>query len=188
MLKYFLKIVAVPIFFMLLTFNMSAQSKKIDSLLAAYSKSDNDIARADLLNTLSDQYKTSDPKLMQDYASKALQLAQKIKYETAQGNALLNLGNANIIHGEYSKALQYFTQAQQLFEKENQTDTVVKIGLARVYGSMGVVFSEQSNYAKALQFYLKAVSITETLGDRAKSARLYNNIGVVYQALNDDFR
>ena len=168
--------------------NLSAQSKKIDSLSQALSKSQNDIATVDILNAISDECKSYDPKLMQEFAEKALTLSRRIKHEIGEGNALLNLGNANVIRGNYAKSLQLFSDAKQIFEKENYADEKVKSGLARAYGSIGVVFSEQSNYAKALQFYLKAVSITENLKDKQRSARLYNNIGVVYQALNDDFR
>ncbi|HEX8563170.1 MAG TPA: tetratricopeptide repeat protein [Flavobacterium sp.] len=165
-----------------------AQTAPVDSLLSALPKAKSDIVRTDILNALADHYKASNPELMLEYAEKALVLAQRIKYRVAEGHALLNLGNANIINGNYPKALESFTRAQQLFEKENRGDLTVKQALARVYGSIGIVFSEQSNYAKALQYQLKAVGITEDLADKAKSARIYNNIGVIYQALNDDFR
>jgi tetratricopeptide (TPR) repeat protein len=165
-----------------------AQQQTVDSLLTALPKTKDDISRVELLNSIAEQYQATDPKAMQSYAEKALALALKIKHRVAEGNALLTLGNTNIINGNYPKALNYFTQAQQAFEKENRTNPAVQKALARVYGSIGIVFSEQSNYAKALQYYLRAVSITEDLKDRQKTSRLYNNIGVVYQALGDEFR
>ncbi|HEU0137215.1 MAG TPA: tetratricopeptide repeat protein, partial [Flavobacterium sp.] len=161
-----------------------AQKATVDSLLTALPKTQNDIARAELLNAIAEQYQATDPVLMQSYAAKALVLSSKIKHRVAEGNALQNLGNANIIAGNYAKALEFFSRAQQLFERENRTSPVIQKALARVYGSIGIVFSEQSNYAKALQYYLKAVSITEKLQDQQKTSKLFNNIGVVYQALN----
>jgi tetratricopeptide (TPR) repeat protein len=170
-----------------------AQNKTADSLVLVLQKTKNDIDRVQLLNAIADEYKAVDPKLMQQYANEALQLAIKIKDNVAKGNAMLSLGNSNIILGDYSKALQYFAAAQNVFEKalenngaENRKE--INNGLARAYGSLGVVFSEQSNYAKALQYHLKAVKIYEADNNLEKCARVYNNIGVVYKSEGEDFK
>ncbi|RZJ64181.1 MAG: tetratricopeptide repeat protein [Flavobacterium sp.] len=166
-----------------------SQENAPDSLITVLSKSRNDIERADLLNAISDGYKSSDPAKMRDFATKSLDLSRKIKYRSAEGYALLNLGNSNIISGNYAKALEYFSLAQAVFENEIATDKdqKIKAGLAKAYGSIGIVFSEQSNYARALQYHLKAVPLYESLDERARLARVYNNIGIVYKALKNDF-
>ncbi len=156
-------------------------------------KTKNDIDKVQLLNTIADEYKAGNPKLMQQYAKEALQLATKINYSVAKGNALLNLGNSNILLGNYPQALQFFSEAQIVFEKAidnaaNENSKEINNGLARAYGSLGVVFSEQNNYAKALQYHLKAVKIYEADKDLAKCARVYNNIGVVYKSQGEDFK
>lgn len=179
------------VFLLLLSAMVSAQERSVDSLMTALSKSKNDIEKVDLINAVSDAYKTSDAAKMREFASKALDLSRKIKYKAAEGNALLNLGNSNVISGDYAKALEYFASAQAIFENElasTPKDTKIKGGLAKAYGSIGIVFSEQSNYARALQYYLKAVPIYEALDQPVKLARVYNNIGIVYQALRNDFR
>jgi tetratricopeptide (TPR) repeat protein len=170
-------------------FSVAAQNTKADSLITVLGKTKNDIDKAQLLNAIADAYKTSDPKAMKGYAQKAFDLAQKTDYQLAKGNALLNLGNATIILGDYPKALRYFTDAQHVFENAAvATDKEQQKGLAKALGSIGIVFSEQSNYAKALQYYLKSVSIYEKLKDREKCAKLYNNIGIVYKSLASDFK
>jgi len=78
--------------------------------------------------------------------------------------------------------------AQTLFENETASDLDVKKGLAKSYGSIGVVFSEQSNYANALHFYLKAARIYEAIKDLPKCAKVYNNIGIVYKSELADFK
>ncbi|MDP2161712.1 MAG: tetratricopeptide repeat protein [Flavobacterium sp.] len=172
--------------------NISSQNAVADSLLIALENSKNEIEKTQILNTISDYYKSSDPKRMKEYAQKALQLSQKIRFKSEEGTAFLNLGISNIITGDYSKALDYFSKAKLIFENElsigSKEDFKNRSGLARTYGSMGVVFSEQSNYAKALQFHLKAVAIYEELQDEEKLARVFNNIGVVYRAQNEDFK
>lgn len=170
-------------------FSVAAQNSKADSLITVLSKTKNDIDKAQLLNAIADAYKNSDPKAMKGYAQKAFDLAQKTDYQLAKGNALLNLGNAHIILGDYPKALRYFTDAQHVFENAAAaTDKEQQKGLAKALGSIGIVFSEQSNYAKALQYYLKSVKIYEQLRDEEKCAKLYNNIGIVYKSLASDFK
>ena len=176
----------------LLSLFCNSQNRKADSLVLILPKAKNDIDKVQLLNAIADEYKNSDPKLMLVYGNQALQLATKIKFKTAQGNALLNLGNANVVLGNYLEALRYFSKAQSIFEsalEDTNSDTKnIKNGLARAYGSLGVVFSEQSYYAKALQFDLKALKIYEEIHDLNKCARIYNNIGVVYKSQEEDFK
>ena len=169
-----------------------SQNKKIDSLTLVLNQVKNDIDKAQTLNAIADEYKTSNPKLMVEFASKALQLSKKIKFKLAEGNAYLNLGNSNIISGNYPIALQNFTLAQELFENEinanSKNNLDIKKGLAKAYGSIGIVFSEQSNYAKALKYYLKSVKIYEEINDFEKCAKLFNNIGIVYKSQSSHFK
>jgi tetratricopeptide (TPR) repeat protein len=169
-----------------------AQNKAIDSLLVVLQQGKNDIEKAQTLNAIADAYKTSDPKLMLQYANNALQLSQKIQYKIEEANAQLNLGNANIILGNYSQALNYFALAQSVFENETDSNPknnlLIKKGLAKAYGSIGIVFAEQSNYAKALLFHLKSVAIYEEIKEFKKCAQVYNNIGVAYQSQGEIFK
>jgi tetratricopeptide (TPR) repeat protein len=170
-----------------------SQNPTADSLLHVYQSAKNDIDKARLLNDIASAYRSDNPKLMLDYAEKALVLSKKIKYRLAEGNAYLNKGNANIIIGKYPSALQYFSNAQQVFEEElaNKTEEdgeEISNGLARAYGSIGIVFSEQSNYSKALQYHLKALKIYEAGRDNEKLARVYNNIGIVYKSQGEEFK
>lgn len=184
-----------PILLFLVIVNFTfgyAQNRAIDSLLVALQHAKNDIDRAQTLNAIADAYKTSDPKLMQQYATKALQLSQKIQYKTEEGTAQLNLGNSAIILGNYAQALRCFARAQSIFEDELESSAenklVIKKGLAKAYGSIGIVFAEQSNYAKALLYHLKSVTIYEEIKELKKCAQVYNNIGVAYQSQGEVFK
>lgn len=173
---------------LLFCYSLFAQQKTIDSLQNALKLAKNDIDKVKTLNNIADFYKNQNPKLLADYANQALALAKKIDYKTEEANADLLLGNAGILGGNYKTALNYFATAQAILENENQTNVDVKKYLAKTYGSIGIVFSEQSNYNKALRYYLKSVGIYEKLKDDEKCAKLYNNIGVVYQAQKNYFR
>lgn len=178
--------------FLLVSIAVFSQNKTADSLVKALNETTNDIDKTVLFNAIATEYMATDPKLMQDYATKALNLSKKIKHRVEEGNAYLNLGNSNIILGNYPKALDCFSKAQDVFEAqingEIKNKEAVRNGLARAYGSIGIVFSEQSNYSKALQFHLKAVKIYEENKDEVRVARIYNNIGIVYQAQKEEFK
>lgn len=171
---------------------MLAQTERMDSLTSVLKRVKNDIDKVEILNAIADEYKTSDPKMMLQFAQQALQLSKKINYKVAEGNAYLNIGNANIILGSYTIALQNFNSAALLFENQTNANPKhaieIKKGLAKAYGSMGIIFSEQSNYTKALHFYLKSVKIYESLNDQAKCASIYNNIGIVFKSQSSDFK
>lgn len=179
--------------FLLFGMSVFCQNRTADSLVFALNKTNNDIDRVQLLNSIADAYKGSDPKRVLEYAGRALKLSQKIKHRIAEGNAFLNIGNGNIIIGNYTEALRNFSNAQAIFEKLSETNSGlskedIANGLARSYGSIAIVFSEQSNYARALQYHLKAVKIYEKEGNLKKIAQIYNNIGIVYQSQGDDFK
>lgn len=185
------KIKFLSILFLLSFCGVFAQSKEIDSLKQILNTSKNDIEKSQLLNQISDLYKTQSPSLMFDFANQALELSQKIKNRNEEANAYLNLGNSQIISGNYSKSLEYFTKAKNIFEElESETGNKQKNqnGLARAYGSIGIVFSEQSNYSKALEYHLKALKIYEQSDDKLRLSRVYNNIGIVYKARKEHFK
>jgi len=175
------------------TLFVNAQNKVIDSLVLQVKNTKSDIVRAKTLNNLANEYVSTNPKLMLQYATKALQVSKLIGFKIEEGNAYHHLGNANIILGNYSKALDYFSKSQTIFENEisagsEENSKEIKNGLARAYGSIGYVFMEQSNYDKALQFNFKSLKIFEETKNFKKLARVYNNIGVIYKSQNDLFK
>jgi tetratricopeptide (TPR) repeat protein len=177
--------------FTIFSLALYSQDKVLDSLQIELSATTNDIDRTNIFNAIATQYKYSDPKKMAEYGEKALTLALKIDYKIAQGHAYLNIGTSNIILGEYQEALDHFNASRTIFENPFDAGIdklIINEGIAQTYGSMGIVFSEQSNYSKALQFYLKSVQLYESLGNSLKCSRLYNNIGVVYKSQSSDFK
>src|SRR5690606_33435240 len=168
--------------------NLFAQDKIIDSLENKLAKTTTNSEKAKLYNEISNQYKYSDPNKMLEFGNKALKVSEENQLKTQIGNAYLNIGTAHIIFGDYQKAMDNFVWAKSIFEelpKTPQTKIEILQGVARTYGSMGIVFSEQSNYSKALQYYLEAAKGYENLKEQAQASKIYNNIGVVYRAQNE---
>lgn len=185
------KINILSILFLISFVGVFAQHREIDSLKQILDTSKNDIEKTQILNQISDLYKTQNPDLMFDFANRALELSQKIKNKNEEANAYLNLGNSQIISGNYPKSLEYFSNAKNIFEEletEPENKQKVQDGLARAYGSIGIVFSEQSNYSKALEYHLKALNLYEKSDDKIRLSRVYNNIGIVYKSRKEEFK
>ena len=49
------------------------------------------------------------------------------------------------------------------------------------YNTIGLIYQDQGNYEKALEYYLKSLKIAKELGDKRGIGDSYNNIGLVYQ-------
>ena len=181
--------ISIVLFFFI---NAFSQEKAVDSLQNVLKNSKDDIQTAKVLNQLASAYQDFNPKMLKEYAQKALVVSRKINFALEEGTALLNIGNAGIISGNYPEALQNFQNAQIVFENQLQeqsdNELELKNGLARAYGSMGIVFSEQNSYAKALQNHLKAVKLYEETSQEIKVAQVCNNIGVVYLSQNQEFK
>lgn len=171
----------------LATASLQAQTAVLDSLKLKLSSAKNDSERVRLLNAISSEYVENDPAQMMDFAQKALRLAQDKNIRQAEAESWVNIGNANIMMSKYGDAFKSFASAQAIFEQLVQTNATpeLKNGLARTYGSIGVVCSEQNNYAKALEYYFKALKIYRETKQESIVARAYNNIGIVYKALKE---
>jgi tetratricopeptide (TPR) repeat protein len=172
--------------FLLLFTIVYPQDKVIDSLTIRLENTKNKTDKAALLNAISDQYKYSgNTEKMIEFATKALRLSENNLSKIQEGNAYLNLVNANIISSNYREALKYCLAGQVIFENEIGTTISekkdIKKGLAKAYGSAGIVFSETNNFSKAIEFCLKSVKLYEELKDEQKCATLYNNLGVNYK-------
>lgn len=170
-----------------------SQTPAADSLNGVLLQTRSEPERVQTLNALAAEYRTSNPQRVLEFGQQALQGATRLKDKNETGKAWLNIGNAQVLLGNYPEALRAFSSAQVVFEQALETASptqkeALTDGLARALGSIGIVFSEQSSYAKALQHHLKAVHLYEQSGQKDKAARIYNNIGIVYQAQGDDFR
>ncbi|WP_408086061.1 tetratricopeptide repeat-containing sensor histidine kinase [Flavobacterium rhizosphaerae] len=144
------------------------------------------LEKANMLNELAAAYENAPP-LMEQYAKKAIKLAKQEKLLESEAQGWQNLGNANIIQSKYTSALRCFTNAQTIYEQLVTTATknnqvYYKEGLANIYGSIGIVCSEQNNYGKALEYYFKALKLFQETGQEAVMAIVYNNIGNIYDA------
>ncbi len=155
---------------------------RLDTLKSKLANENSLNNRVVLLNKIAEEYQDSDPKLMLYYSKKALVNARNTDNILQIGYAFLNVGNANIILGDYNNALEHFHSAKNLLETNHIFKRTVdyKNALAKAYGSIGVVFSEKSNYSKALEYYRKSIQVYRETNKLENVGILLNNIGIVY--------
>lgn len=172
-------IILLFLYFVSLSVNTPTRLDSLKSKLANENSLNN---RVVLLNKIAEEYQDSDPKLMLYYAKKALVNARNTDNILQIGYAYLNVGNANIILGDYNNALEHFHSAKNLLETNLTFKRTVdyKNALAKAYGSIGVVFSEKSNYSKALEYYRKSIHVYRETNKLENVGVLLNNIGIVY--------
>lgn len=178
-----LKIFSV-IAFILIAGPLFSQTKKLDSLFSQLGKAPNDVKRVELLNDIANQYLENNTDKMMEYADKALKLAQQKNIRMGEAESWFNLGNANIMKSDYGQALKSFFNAQNILEELLKTDITnknyAKHVLGKIYASIGIVSSEQNDYAKSLEYYFKALKVYKETNQDAMP--IYNNIGVVYKS------
>lgn len=163
----------------------SAQKSAPDSLLAVL-KGTKDIDKVTMLqNQISEAYQSSDPNEMQKYAKYALSNSAKSSNRIQQAKAFQNIGISFLILGDYDKAIKNFDLSEKLLIGQNNSKEAKEI-LAKTLGSKGLAFSEQNNYAKALEFDLRAMKIYEGLKNEVQLSKIYNNIGVIYKSIGDE--
>ena len=61
-----------------------------------------------------------------------------------------------------------------------------KNGIARNLGNIGIIYTEQKNYSKALEYYLQALKLSEELGLKIEIATNLGNIGSTYLEMAKD--
>jgi len=161
-----------------------SQTTTLDSLLNKLKTEKVPAKKARLLNLISSEYTSEDPAKVVSFASRAMAVAKAAKLKAEEADAWFNLGNANILHGEYTEAIKAFSNSQSIYEVLAKTSKTqdVKDGLARAYGSIGVVCNKQNNFPKALEYFFKALKLYRETRQDDIAARIYNGIGVVYES------
>lgn len=74
-------------------------------------------------------------------------------------------------------------RADHLLELSQMQDS--NLGLGRGHNVIGNVYHDMSNFAKALEHYVKGLSYSRAAEDTKIEAALLNNIGEIYKALED---
>ncbi|MBS4013744.1 MAG: tetratricopeptide repeat protein [Bacteroidetes bacterium] len=84
-------------------------------------------------------------------------------------------GVINYIRGEFAVALEYTSEAIDIF-------TILKdtLGLSNSYNDLGVFYDKQDEREKALEYYMKAIEMRKLSNQGHTIAQLLNNVAIIY--------
>jgi two-component system, NtrC family, sensor kinase len=107
------------------------------------------------------------------YSDEAIEAAKK--YQISPAKALILKGSGFQLSGELSLAVECFTSAAQLYNKDENF-----IGLATAYTYISDAYISQQNHGNAKSYLKKAIAIFERENDSVRLASALHNLGFEY--------
>ena len=174
-----MKNLLILLFFFLtvLTFSQKKDANLL-KLENSLKKASTNIQRTSALLSLGSYYLEIDLIQSEKYLEKVKELVKPIDL---LNSALLNekLADLNRKKGNYSNALQYGMEAENLFTAIKDT-----IGIVKSLISLGITNRFRNNNRKSINYYKRAVKLSNK-NDRAfLLGRSYNMLGIAYRRLN----
>ncbi|MBL0343070.1 MAG: tetratricopeptide repeat protein [Bacteroidetes bacterium] len=102
--------------------------------------------------------------------------------DSAQTQILLELSMSRL-EDDLAKAEAYAKQALEASTKGNFLE-----GIASSYRYLGLSQFYQAHYGDAVDSWLKSLAMYDSIGDRTNVARMYSNLGAVYESQSDDVK
>ena len=159
---------------------LSGFTQDLDSLENAYSQyGKRDTAYVQLLNDLSYEYLTSDPKKSSRLILEASRVADSIQDSRGKVWALINRGNYFWYAGMYDAALNWFYRAERVCPDKNG------LQMLAIFNNIGEVFKRKDQNDSALNYLTKAIAITENDQFAQHRTLLLYNIGELHFKRNE---
>ncbi len=111
---------------------------------------------------------------------KALQLAEKINFNSGLFESLSGLGNLFWRKGNFEKAKEFHEKS---FEKANETKD--KKDVVHYYNNMANIYAETGEYVKAMELYTKAAEVHKAKGNIRDYGIILGNIALIQRRLED---
>ncbi|MCL4252852.1 MAG: serine/threonine-protein kinase [Anaerolineae bacterium] len=105
-------------------------------------------------------------------------LAGKIKNPTLAQNNIGTLGSAYYYMGNIQKASEYFRQALQLAQAQDD-----KQGAIRWLGNLGAAHNSLGELSVAVTYYQQGLDIAREMGNKQREGVLLGNLGIAYNDL-----
>ncbi len=170
-----------------------AQNKQVDSLLQALKQwqaktgLQADTNLYNIYYKLGISFQNNNPDTAIYFLNKSVEKAQQLTDKLKEAESTKSLGKCFFVKSNYPKAMKEYEYALKLL-----TDKVSEKSLKRkqevqaaILGNIGNVYLNQGDYAKALDYYFKALKIFEEIGNKNGQAANLGNIGIVYNDQGD---
>lgn len=97
--------------------------------------------------------------------------------------ALTNLGGVHLQLLKFEESKEYFNEALEIYldSSKERGDTMPPYPVISIYNNLGIAFENLSDYDKAIEYYLRGISLAKRIPTQWKNlAMLHNNIGSSY--------
>ena len=186
-----------------------ADQSKVDSLWKEYRNAEHDTTKVKILVELTELIYLHNPDTVIPLCQKAIEIIDKnlphanpqeeISFLHTKASALNNIGFIYDDLGEIDKALKYYFKSLEIFEEffleemqkkwsknlDGRTflniEKIFKKGLAVAYSNIGLIYDDQGEIDKAIEYFFLSLKIKEEIKDKKGMAGSYNNIGVIYR-------
>ncbi len=143
-----------------------SQTKKIDSLLAVYSKCKIDTCKIDILLAVSAFYRDAEPEKTISYGMIALKLAQKIDDDKREAEVLDLIGQGYEQIGDIAKAISNFNESFRIASNIHDIEA-----LARIKLNLGGCYTDVGNFPLAVDYNKEAVKYFSMLNQSVNLCR-----------------
>ena len=113
-----------------------------------------------------------------EWGEMSLKLATSFGNEQYIGRANLSLGTIWYLKGDYRACLQYYQEAEKIFDEINDD-----CWLGRTYNQLSVYNRKQKQYEKGLKDLDKSFQLCQSCGDQECLETSLNNRGVIYEMM-----
>lgn len=173
-----------PLFFLfvftLIFVRLLIGQPEMDSLDLKIKSASSDSLREKLLLDFIEINYRSQPERCEQLTNQLIILALENEKSANLAMAYSFAGVINKNKGDFSKALEYHFQSEQINLKNNN-----KKSLATNYNDIGIIYKTMKEFDKALNFYQKSNALAEELGYKRAIVMTNNNIGTIYEAKSD---
>jgi len=169
------RILAVILTFGLLSGFAQDANPRLDSLLLEL-ESASDTNRFNVLYELNYEYISSDLDKAQSYAIQALSYAKEIEFETGIIKGTQIIGNTFFYRNQYDKAIEKFTQANELAVKADDKEL-----MGATYNSIAVVNLYSDELEGAVTYFKKSLDIKQAYSSNKDVANVMMNLGEAFR-------
>jgi tetratricopeptide (TPR) repeat protein len=131
-----------------------------------------------------------------EYYEKSLTIFEELGDKQGVSTALNNIGSVYQDRGEWMRALEYYEKSLTIFEELGDKQSISytlnnigsvyikeelgdKQGISTALNNIGSVYQDRGEWARALEYYEKSLSLAEELGSKEGISNVLGNIGEI---------
>jgi AraC-like DNA-binding protein len=158
-----------------------SQHSVLDSLYSELKMhTENDTIKIQLFNSIAINSWATDPVKTKEYATRALALAQELKYIRGIGDAYRGICRYYWSQTEFNKSMDFALMAVKAYEQCHYAE-----GISWCYGTIGLNYAQAHNYSKSIEYHTIALALNKKINNKKGISRDLNNIGYAYELMKD---